>query len=340
MRSRTVTVLSVFFACFMLAGSAFGESDKGTLQGTVFNPVGVAQANAPVQAKNAATGTIYKAVSSPAGSYTLPDLPAGKYDVTVAIGGLKPYARKDVAVQAAKIQQLDIKLEENTQLSTLGEDPLAIAADAKKHAPPVGPTPRMANGKPDLSGTWWSPRTVDPGKPEFLPSAEAVAQQRAENNRKDAPQAHCLPSAIIRLGPVYAIAQSPAFMIEISDDDSPGFHQVYLDGRSHPKDPMPAWYGHNVGHWEGDTLVVDRVGFNEKSWLDQDSHPHSEKLHVIERYTRPDLGHLETEVTVDDPGILAKPWTMKRVSDLAPTEDIYEFICPENNRDVVHLVGK
>ena len=340
MRSRTVAVLSIFFACFTLAGSAFGESDKGTLQGTVFDPIGVIQPNAPVQAKNAGTGTIYKAVSSPAGTYTLPDLPAGKYDVTVAIGGLKPYARKDVPVQAAKIQQLDIKLEETTQLSTLGEDSLAIAADAKKHAPPSGPAPRMANGKPDLSGTWWSPRTVDPGKPEFLPSAEAVARQRAENNRKDAPQARCLPSAIIRLGPVYAIAQSPAFMVEISDDDSPGFHQVYLDGRSHPKDPMPAWYGHNVGHWEGDTLVVDRIGFNEKSWLDQDSHPHSEKLHVIKRYTRPDLGHLETEVTVDDPGILAKPWTMKRVSDLAPTEDIYEFICPENNRDVVHLVGK
>ena len=132
MGSWTLTVLSVFFACFTLAGSAFGESDKGTLQGTVFNPVGVPQANAPVQAKNAGTGTIYKAVSSPAGTYTLPDLPAGKYDVTVAIGGLKPYTRKDVGVQAAKVQQFDIKLEETTQFSTLGEDPLAIAADAKQ----------------------------------------------------------------------------------------------------------------------------------------------------------------------------------------------------------------
>jgi hypothetical protein len=217
----------------------------------------------------------------------------------------------------------DIRLEETTQLSTLGEDTLAIQADAKKHAPPSGPTPRMANGKPDLSGTWWSPRTVDPGKPEWLPAA--VAKQRADNNRVDSPPARCLPSPVLRLGPVYALVQSAGMMVEISDDDSPGFHQIYLDGRAHPKD---------------DTLVIDRIGFNDVGWLDQEAHPHSEKLHVVERYTRPDLGHLETEITVEDPEVLAKPYTMKRVSDLAPTEDIFEFICPENNRDVSHLVGK
>jgi hypothetical protein len=129
-------------------------------------------------------------------------------------------------------------------------------------------------------------------------------------------------------------------MAIISDDDSPGFHQIYLDGRKLPADATPEWYGHNYGHWEGDTLVVDRFGFNEQSWLDQESHPHSDKLHVIERYTRPDLGHLETEVTVEDPGVLAKSYTMKRVSDLAPNEEMYEFICPENNRDVEHMIGK
>ena len=87
-------------------------------------------------------------------------------------------------------------------------------------------------------------------------------------------------------------------------------------------------------------IRLDRIGFHDRVWLDQDAHPHSEKLHVVERYRRPDLGHLETEITVEDPGILTKPWTMKRVSDLAPTEEIFEFICPENNRDVEHLVGK
>ncbi len=89
----------------------------------------------------------------------------------------------------------------------------------------------------------------------------------------------------------------------ISDDDSPGFHQIYLDGRPHPKDADPLWYGHSIGHWEGDTLVVDRVNFEDQVWLDQAAHPHSDKLHVIERYSRVDLGHLETEVTVEDPRV-------------------------------------
>lgn len=339
MRLRKIAVASTLFAA---AGffTAYAQDEKGAIQGKVSDPVGAILPNAPVQAKNTVNGKLYRTTSSSTGAYSLTDLPAGKYEVIVAIGGLKAFDGKDIAVLAAKTTPLDIRLEETTQLSTLGEDRLAIAADTLKHKPPAGPAPRTLDGKPDLSGTWWSPRTVDAGKPEWLPNAVATAKERADNNRKDSPQARCLPSPITRLGPVYAIVQSPGMMVIISDDDSPGFHQIYLDGRSHPKDPMPAWYGHNVGHWEGDTLVVDRVGFNEQSWLDQESHPHSEKLHVIERFKRPDLGHLETEVTVEDPGVLAKPFTMKRVSELAPTEDIYEFICPENNRDVSHLVGK
>ncbi|HEY3826071.1 MAG TPA: carboxypeptidase-like regulatory domain-containing protein [Bryobacteraceae bacterium] len=337
MRFRTIAILSVLASLTSLA--AFGQ-DKGTLQGTVLDPFGAPKASATVQAKNAASGTVYKGVSTAKGTYSIPDLPAGKYDVSVSIPAVRPFDQKGIMVAAAKTQQLDIRLQETTQLGTLGEDTLAAEADTRKHNPPSGPAPRIADGKPDLSGTWWSPRTVDPGKPEWLPNAVKVAQERAANNRLDSPQARCLPSPIIRLGPVYALVQSAKMMVRISDDDSPGFYQIYLDGRKHPADPMPAWYGHNVGHWDGDTLVIDRIGFNESSWLDQEAHPHSDKLHVIERYKRPDLGHLETEITVEDPGVLARPYTTKRVSDLAPTEDIFEFICPENNRDVVHMVGK
>jgi hypothetical protein len=330
--------LAISFALF--TASAFAQTGNGVLQGTVKDPWGEALAKAPVQAKNAATGTVYKARSSASGDYSVADLPAGKYDLTVAIGGLKTFEMKGVEVAAGKSARFDIKMEPSTQLSTLGEDPVSIAYNEARHAPPSGPAPKMADGKPDMSGTWWSPRTVDPGKPEFLPEAQAIAKQRADNNRKDSPQARCLPAPVIRLGPIYATVQSAGMMVIISDDDSPGFHQIYIDGRQHPKDPAPGWYGHNVGHWDGDTLVVDRIAFVDGVWLDQDAHPHTDKLHVIERYRRPDLGHLETEITVDDPGVLAKPYTMKRVSDLAPTEDIYEFICPENNRDLQHLVGK
>jgi len=242
-------------------------------------------------------------------------------------------------VQAAKATSFDIRLQEGTQLSTLGEDTEAILADQKKHLPPSGPTPRTADGKPDLSGVWWSPVVIDPGKPEWTAYAAQVAKERTENNRKDAPQAHCLPSAIVRRGPLYEFAQTKDIIVEISDDDSPGFHQIYV-GRAHPKDPDPLWYGDSVARWEGDTLVVDRVNFEENAWLDQDSHPHSEKLHVIEKIRRPDLGHLETEITVEDPAVLAKPWTFKRTSDLAAGHEIREFLCTENNRDLPHMVGK
>ncbi len=328
-------------ACMVLsAAAAFAQTGGGVISGTVRDPFGKALANAPVQAKDAATGAMFKASSGTSGSYALRDLPAGAYDVTVSIPALKGYRQAGVKVADGQTVALDIRIEETSQLSTLGEDTLAITADTNKHAPPAGPTPRTAGGKPDLSGIWWRPRTVDAGKPEWLPKAVAVAKQREENNRKDSPQAHCLPGAVVRLGPVWETVQSAGVLVVISDDDSPGFHQIYIDGRGHPKDPTPAWYGSSVGRWDGDALVVDRTGFDARVWLDQDAHPHSDQLHVVEVYRRPDLGHLETVTTVEDPGVLAKPWTMKTVSDLAPTEEVLEFMCAENNKDVQHLVGK
>jgi hypothetical protein len=324
----------------LAAMTAFGQGNTGTIAGNVRDPVGGVVAGAAVQATNVATGTVYKATSSPKGAYTLADLPGGAYDVAATLGGVAPFALKNVVISPGYTARVDVDFKEGSQLSTLGEDPLAIAADLARHKPPAGPTPRTADGKPDLSGVWWSPRTVDPGKPEFLPSAVDVAKKRQDDNRKDSPQAHCLPNAVTRIGPLYEFVQTKANLVMISDDDSPGFHQIYLDGRQHPKEPDPLWYGHSIGHWEGDTLVVDRVNFEDQVWLDQDAHPHSDKLHITERYHRVDLGHLESEVTVEDPGILAKPWTMKRVSDLAPGEEIREFICTENNRDLEHLVGR
>jgi len=326
-------------ACSILLSAVAFTQQTGRITGTVIDSNGIFVSGANVQARNSGSGALVKASSSAKGQYAI-SAPAGTYDVTVAVPGLKAYLRKGVAVEAGKTVALEIRLEDTTQLSTLGEDRFAVAADLKKHAPPSGPSPQTADGKPDLSGVWWTPATIDSGKPEFLPWAEKLAEARADNLRKDNPQARCLPSPILRLGPIYEFVQGRLAMVEMVDDDSPGFHRIYLDGRSHPADPNPAWYGHNVGHWEGDTLVVDRIGFDERAVLDQDLHPHTDKLHIIERYRRPDMGHLETEVTVEDPGILAKPWTFKRVSDLAPTEELYEFICPENNKDVPHMVGK
>lgn len=321
----------------ILSALAFGESITGTVNDPFGHPVGVAT----VQAKNASTGMIYKGMAKPNGEFTIANVPPGTYDVSTAIPAVRFWERKGLALEAGKTLTVAIKLEETTQLNTLGEDTLGAIADAQRHKPPSGPTPRTVDGKVDFSGVWWRPTEVDPGKPEWLPAAQEVAKERLAVNSKESPQAMCLPSPVTRWGPLVEFAQTKNFVVVINDDESPGFHQLYLDGRAHPKElDTDLWYGDSVAHWEDDTLVVDRVGFNERVWLDQGAHPHSDKLHVIEKYKRPDLGHLEQTVTVEDPGVLAKPWTMKRSFDLAAGETIREFICAENNRDVVHLVGK
>jgi hypothetical protein len=159
-----------------------------------------------------------------------------------------------------------------------------------------------------------------------------------ENQLKDIPSSRCLPSGIMMGAGQGRFVHTPAILVMLVEGEHP--RQVFLDGRSHPKDLPPTWLGHSVGHWEGDTLVVETVGFNGQTWLDFEGHPHTERLRVIERYRRPDLGHLELELTVEDPGALQKPWTQKRASNLTPSENILEFICNENERDLEHLVGK
>jgi hypothetical protein len=328
-----------------LALSALAQTNSSTLvqtgaiHGTLFDSIGDPIEKTAVLAQNADSKAVFKAITSVQGKFEIAGLPPGTYYVAASAPGLKPFAMKGVVVKASLALKLDIHLADTTQLNTLGEDRLRLIEDEKRDAPPTGPTPRTLDGKPDLSGVWWEPRTVDPGKPEFLPAAIAIQRQRLENNQKDSPQADCLPSAALRNGPLWEFVQSKDFLVYISDDESPGFHQIYLDGRGHPADPNPSWYGHSLGRWDGDTLVVDRVAFDPRVWLDIEAHPHSDKLHIIERYHRRDLGHLEIEITVDDPGVLARPWTQKRVADLA-REEIFEFICAENNRDVEHLVGK
>ncbi len=332
-------LLALLLGLAWIAAFAQNTAPAGAISGTLFDSIGDPIDHNEVQAENADTHAVFKATTSAAGKYILSGLPPGKYFVVVSAPGLKTFAMKGVVVKASLTLRFDIHLADTTQLNTLGEDRLRITEDNKRDHPPSGAAPRTPDGKPDLSGVWWQPRTVDPGQPEFLPAAIAIQKERLENNLKDSPQAHCLPSAPLRNGPLWEFVQSKDFLVYISDDESPGFHQIYLDGRGHPADPNPAWYGHSIGRWDGDTLVVDRVAFDPRVWLDIQAHPHSDKLHIIERYHRPDLGHLEIEITVDDPGVLEKPWIQKRVADLAH-EEIFEFICAENNRDLQHLVGK
>ena len=170
----------------------------------------------------------------------------------------------------------------------------------------------------------------------MLPWAAERSKQMLESNLKDHPGARCLPQDPILTGPFFFhFVQTPSLLLAIFEI-APNVRQVFLDGRSHPKDVNPTWMGHSVGKWEGDTLVVDTTGFNDRSWIGLS--PHTEMLHIVERYRRPDLGHLEIAITVEDPGAFAKPWNINMTWNLAPGEDVLESVC-ENNK-LEHLVGK
>lgn len=222
----------------------------------------------------------------------------------------------------------------------------ALAAIANQKARPATPTPRASDGKPDLSGIWSPDRTfiydisssLKPG--EELPLQPWAAKLAKERMSKDDPEANCLPAGVPRMAPYpWKIVQTPKLVVFLYEGNIHTFRQVFLDGRGHPADPNPSWYGDSTGKWEGDTLVVDSVGFNDKFWFDFAGHPHTEKLHVVERYRRPDSGHLDYDVTIEDPGAYTKPFTMHGHSAITSGE-LMEYVCNENNQDVPHILGK
>jgi hypothetical protein len=214
------------------------------------------------------------------------------------------------------------------------------------------PAPRAKDGKPDLTGIW-NPNgnrylrniAVDL-KPEdvpYQPWAKQVADERADGSHsREDPDANCLPQGVPRIGAAPApwkIVQTPDLIIIVHEAFSL-WRQVFLDGRKLAPNANPSWLGYSTGHWEGDTLVVDTRGFNGKTWLDQVGKPTTDKLHVIERYTRKDYGHMDLTITIDDPGAYTRPWTVKQDVTLQPETELLEFICNENNRDLEHLPGK
>ena len=158
---------------------------------------------------------------------------------------------------------------------------------------PTGPAPMLADGTPDLSGVWLGSGSNDSDISRglkagsslvMLPWAEQLVKTRQS---KDDPEANCLPSGIPRGSPYpWRFAQTPGVYFIVFEGNIHSWRQIFVDGRKHPDDPIPSWYGHSIGHWEGKTLVVDTVGFNDKFWFDYKGHPHTEKLHTVERLDR------------------------------------------------------
>ncbi len=311
----------------IFAATGIWAQGTGGLKGVITAPDGLPVPLAIVEARNAQSGVASSATTSSTGEYSIAKLPAGSYDVTVSsIRYLAPGEKKGFAV--AGDTRLDFKLNYVVMGGTPGEGHEAALSSIRRVAP-KGPTPRLADGKPDLSGVWSWPNTTDPGLAAFLPAGAP--------NGELTPATYCLPHAVLWPTPYIKLVHTPKLMIVLYDDEDPAYRQIYLDGRAHPKGEDPTWWGHSVGHWEKDTLVVDRVGFNGKGWLDPGGHRYTEQLHVVERYRRPDLGHLELETTMEDPGVLKGSWTVKRLSILAPEQDVREYPCNENNVDPPHM---
>jgi hypothetical protein len=207
----------------------------------------------------------------------------------------------------------------------------------------TAPTPRTRDGKPDLSGVWeregdhyYNNAGADLKPADVKPWAQTLYQRRLADFGADAMEAQCLPlgpAALTASDPVKFI-QTPSLIVILLEDLT--YRQIHMDGRQLPKDPNPSWMGYSVGRWQGDTLVVETIGFTERAWLDYDGHPHTEALRMTERYHRRDFGHLDVTVTYDDPGAYAKPWTVSVPMELFPDTELLEAVCRENDKSLAH----
>jgi hypothetical protein len=229
----------------------------------------------------------------------------------------------------------------------------------------TGPVPRI-DGKPDLSGVWQAigePRAPNGlfGLGESLNSryfrdilADFKADEApltpfgAEILRRNTqpgvvgPNFKCLPDGVPHgdlLPEPFKLIQMPRETLILYEVETI-FRQIYTDGRKYPEDPSPTWLGYSLGKWEGDTFVVDTMGFNDLSWLDARGHGHSEEMRVQERFHRRDYGHMDVTVTITDPKVFTKPVTINFVEQLLPDTDVFEHICGENEKDSSHLPGR
>ena len=221
----------------------------------------------------------------------------------------------------------------------------------------TAPAPRAADGKLDLTGVWMTvadlipqgfelvegelplPRhlmdvmaDLEPGAVEMKPWAAELVEERLASRGLVDPVAYCKPWGVTQHATnalPYKIVQTPDLIVILNEQDTV-FRQVFLDGREPVEDPVPRWLGYSTGRWDGDELVVDTTGFTEETWLDAMGHPHTESLHLTERFRRRDAGHLEIETTVDDPETYSQPFTYTVTATITPDDDLLEFFCTDN----------
>ena len=212
-----------------------------------------------------------------------------------------------------------------------------------------GPVPRTADGRPDLHGIWMGggpTSDIEDGLPpgESIPYTALGKKTKDSRMAKDDPEANCLPAGVPRIAPYpWRILTTPngSHMYFLFEGNIHSYRQIFMDGRKHPDGDAlnPTWYGHSIGRWEGDTLVIDTVGFNDRSWFDFVGNPHSDRLHVTERYTRRDAATMVNEITIDDPMMYGRRWMVSFTARARPDEEMMEYICQENQKDSQRLQG-
>lgn len=329
-----------------LSGPSMSQGALGGIGGKLISENGdvITGLDATLSMKSTATGKVTSTAISEDGGYLVTGLAPGAYDLNIPISCClySSYERKNVTIGAGQTLKLDLPIAWGINLGTIGDDPGTLSNDMRAKAGDVsGPVPRMPNGKPDLSGVWYNiPGRPGPRpQPPMQPWAAEMNKQLEKINMQGS-GAFCLPNGAIptMLGFPYKFAQTRDLLVQLTEFDTPGYRQIFLDGRPHPPSDEwnPAWLGHSVGHWEGDTLVIDTVGFNE---ITPGYGVHTEKLHVIERIRRPDRGRLDIEITAMDPDAWTGEFKHSLVASLVPGDEIVEFVCPENNQDPLHFGG-
>ena len=234
-------------------------------------------------------------------------------------------------------------------------------ADGKPNL--AAPTPRTADGTPDFSGMWFTGDAIPcpqsgaqdflecgielpisiyginmgakmPGGLPYQPWAAELVKKRTAENSKDDPHARCLPDTFLRtygLPHIKKVIQVPGLIAQL-DEVNASYRQIFTDGRALPKDPVPSWNGYSTATWEGDTLVVDSIGFRDDLWLDMAGSFLTESAKVRERIRRPDYGHLIVEATIDDPKAYTKPWTITLNQRIVVDTELVDEVCLENEK--------
>jgi hypothetical protein len=222
--------------------------------------------------------------------------------------------------------------------------PPAPPAPAAGTPPGAGAAPGARPAPPAFNGGQFFNigSTLKDGLP-MTPWAKEIRAQRKGENNKDNPDAHCLPLGLMQLHlhpQPRKIIQLPKLIVILYEAQG-GVRQIFMDGRPLPKDdPQPWWYGYSIGHWDGDTLVVETTGFRDDVWLDVEGSPLTNTGKMTERFRRVNYGSMEIEVTVEDPKAYTKPWTVMIRHKVMLDTDLIEFICNENEKSDAHLVGK